>query len=375
MRTSSTERTGSTHFLVRKTVWEQLWEVVTMETANCTTCKIEKPKTIEFFYFRNDTNNFRKNCKVCTNDRKRKTKPAGKHWYYADVKQLFAKNGLTPTFSEFEGRVNAKEKLPALNEDGYKVWICVDKLRVGRIPDSFSKFNPWTVENIKTFLKKNEQDYNLLSNVYNNSQGKLKWKCDVGHIFYMNWADFQSGKRCARCSKVYKRTHEEFLEEIANLVGNEYTFLEKYKHVDKKLKVIHNVCGNEYEVTPYKFISAEQRCPKCQESKGEKKIRSYLIKNNINYAEEYTFEDCKHILPLRFDFAILDKKDNVVSLIEYDGKQHFKPYDFYGGEEKYKLTKLRDSIKNGYCEENNIKLLRIPYTKYENIEEILATHL
>src|SRR5690625_7488082 len=123
MRTSSTERTGSTHFLVRKTLWEQLWEVVNMETAICTTCKIEKPKTIEFFYFRNDTNNFRKNCKVCTNDRKRKTKPAGKHRYYANVKQLFANNVLTPTFSELYVWVYEKDKLPALNYDEYKVGI------------------------------------------------------------------------------------------------------------------------------------------------------------------------------------------------------------------------------------------------------------
>jgi len=28
-------------------------------------------------------------------------------------------------------------------------------------------------------------------------------------------------------------------------------------------------------------------------------------------------------------------------------------------------------IKNKFCKENNIKLLRIPYTEYKNIEELL----
>jgi len=56
--------------------------------------------------------------------------------------------------------------------------------------------------------------------------------------------------------------------------------------------------------------------------------------------------------------------------IEYDGMQHFKVVDFFGGEEKFKYTKQNDKIKNDSCKENNIKMLRIAYTQFKNIETI-----
>lgn len=278
-------------------------------------------------------------------------------------------------FDGHEGRVSAKEKLTALNGEGYKIWICIDKLNSGKTPDSFSKYNPYTVENIKTFLRKNNCKAELLSTKYINSQSKLNWRCDLGHVFEMAWSEFKQGKRCAKCSGVYKRTNAEFLQEVLILVGNEYSFLGKFEHVDKKIEVIHNKCNYKYEVTPYKFINREQRCPKCNDSKGEKRIEKYLESKNLSYISEYRFLDCKNIYPLRFDFAVLDEQNKPSLLIEYDGKQHFRPYKYYGGEKEFELVRKRDAIKNNYCKTNNIKLIRIPYTKYHEIEDILATHL
>lgn len=53
-------------------------------------------------------------------------------------------------------------------------------------------------------------------------------------------------------------------------------------------------------------------------------------------------------------------------LIEYDGEHHFQPVKGWGGEEKFKLTQKNDEIKNNYCKDNNITLLRLPYTHTEN---------
>ena len=61
---------------------------------------------------------------------------------------------------------------------------------------------------------------------------------------------------------------------------------------------------------------------------------------------------------LPFDFYI--PKYNLI--IEYDGFHHFYPVNGGGGEEKFKLTQENDAIKNKYCKENDITLLRIPYT-------------
>lgn len=78
---------------------------------------------------------------------------------------------------------------------------------------------------------------------------------------------------------------------------------------------------------------------------------------------------------MRSDFAILDKSQNPKLLIEYDGEQHFKPVKGWGGEEGLKGVQLRDSIKNTYCKDHNIPLLRIPYTEKDHIEEIVISKL
>lgn len=58
--------------------------------------------------------------------------------------------------------------------------------------------------------------------------------------------------------------------------------------------------------------------------------------------------------------------------IEYDGKQHFKAVDFFGGEKGLIETQKRDKEKNNYCLKNGIYLFRIPYTDFERINQILS---
>jgi very-short-patch-repair endonuclease len=49
------------------------------------------------------------------------------------------------------------------------------------------------------------------------------------------------------------------------------------------------------------------------------------------------------------------------AVIEYDGIQHYQPIETFGGEKAFKSTKIRDEIKNTYCRENGIKMIRISY--------------
>ena len=76
------------------------------------------------------------------------------------------------------------------------------------------------------------------------------------------------------------------------------------------------------------------------------------------------------------DFAILNKEKEAILIVEYDGEQHFKPIEYFGGEEKLKETKYRDSVKDKYCKENNIPFLRFNYKQSENdIEDLLLKQL
>ena len=79
----------------------------------------------------------------------------------------------------------------------------------------------------------------------------------------------------------------------------------------------------------------------------------------------------KKIRPLPFDFYLPDYN----TCIEYDGIQHFEVVDYFGGLDGFITTKIRDTIKNEYCKSKNIKLIRIPYWGFDNIENILKKEL
>lgn len=68
----------------------------------------------------------------------------------------------------------------------------------------------------------------------------------------------------------------------------------------------------------------------------------------------------------RFDFYIPDKN----YIIEFDGPQHFKAVG-WGSKSQIKATFERtvknDKIKNNYCAQHNIPLIRIPYTHANDI--------
>lgn len=134
-------------------------------------------------------------------------------------------------------------------------------------------------------------------------------------------------------------------------------------------------CGNYHIVEQSDLRSGKVSSCGCLNSKGEYKINHLLQENNILFIQQYTFDDLKteDNIKYKFDFAIF--QDNKLKyLIEYDGEQHFNPKCQFGNnvESYYKIVE-RDNIKNLYCKNNNIPLIRIPYTQYNNlcIEDLL----
>lgn len=129
-------------------------------------------------------------------------------------------------------------------------------------------------------------------------------------------------------------------------------------------------CGKYYDVPLNNLTRGHTRSCGCNNrSKYEEFIHNYLLSLHIYFEEEKRFSECRNskgsdMLP--FDFYI--PKYNI--LIEYDGQHHFEPIKGWGGEEKFKLTQENDEIKNKYCEEKNIRLLRIPYT--DSKEDIIT---
>jgi len=170
--------------------------------------------------------------------------------------------------------------------------------------------------------------------------------------------------RCPNCFKTIKKTTEIFKKEVYDLEKNEYQVLGEYKNAISKIKMKHLICNKEYYVRPNDFLQG-YRCPYCKTSNGEKEINKILNKLNINHIWHYKNPDCKNIRTLEFDFRI-NIDDKKYFLLEYDGEFHEK--NIFGDLEK---QQKRDKIKNKFCQENNIKLYRIPYTDFDNLEDKL----
>lgn len=97
-----------------------------------------------------------------------------------------------------------------------------------------------------------------------------------------------------------------------------------------------------------------------------------LKKKNIQFFQQHKFEDCKNILPLLFDFYI----ESLNLCIEYDGKQHFNEDCHFGKRDKLEERTKRDKIKNQYCKDNKIFLLRIScFLDFKYHEELISTIL
>ena len=208
---------------------------------------------------------------------------------------------------------------------------------------------------------------------YVNSQTKLRVKHNnCGNVYRVIPNNFLRGKRCPYCYGNAKKTDKQFKQEVYDIVGNEYTFLDHYVNNETKIRVKHNKCGNVYKVIPINFLSAK-RCPFCTDTpKGELIIIKILDKLGINYDYQKTFDDLKDDRLLSYDFYIPSQS----ILIEYQGKQHYQPIDYFGGDDKFKNQQKHDKMKLDYAKNNGYNLIAIPYTEdtLSKIKKYLTRH-
>jgi Probable Zinc-ribbon domain len=110
-------------------------------------------------------------------------------------------------------------------------------------------------------------------------------------------------------------------------------------------------------------------------SKGNLKIYETLKSLDITFEQEKGFDDLRYIKKLWCDFYLDDFKiifNNRKLIFEYDGIQHFLQMSRdKGNDNKLKIRMIRDMVKDQYCIDNNIDLVRIPYNKINYIQEII----
>ncbi len=177
---------------------------------------------------------------------------------------------------------------------------------------------------------------------------------------------------CAEQSRRKARTHttEQFIKDAQKVHGNFYNYDKTfYLGCHKKLTVTCPKHG-DFVVCAGDHLQGSG-CPKCSQTKGEQLVQTYLDKYKIDYQIQFIIKDSIfHRKFVRVDFYI----KSLNTIIEFNGIQHYKPIDYFGGEQRFKEQIERDNDLRQYCKVNNINLIEINYLKSKDeIEEIIKT--
>jgi len=218
----------------------------------------------------------------------------------------------------------------------------------------------------ENFIEKSKELYNekfdYSKTNYINTRTKVIIICPLHGEFEILPRKFLLSKcGCPNCAR-YK-TQEYFIKEAQKVHNNFYSY-EKTIYIGDSYPIIITCPKHgDFEQTANNHIH-NHGCPKCKRSRGEEQIEQWLKEKNIPFIPQMTFNDCRGIRrTLPFDFYLPE----INTCIEYDGRQHFEPVKFSQktsletSKKAFLKIQKSDKIKNKYCLEHNINLIRIPY--------------
>lgn len=246
----------------------------------------------------NRHNKYKKCCKICSNNFTHKNDM--KKYSIEDVRAIFKNNNLVLLEDNY---TNNTTKMLCEDKDGYKGYLTLHQLLSGNKFNKFYKSNPFSIDNVNVFFHNNKCNTIILDNIFKGNQFLYNFKCE--------------------CGKIFTRS-------IDSVVYNHSLY-----------------------------------CLDCSNSKKSKyhlKVKEYLDSKKIKYIEEKTFEGCKDIRKLPFDFYLPDYN----ACIEVQGEQHYKAKDNFGGLNGFEKQISHDIIKSYFCRNNNIIFIKIDYKNFFN---------
>ena len=212
----------------------------------------------------------------------------------------------------------------------------------------------------------------LIISEYTGSKNKINCECLIcGNKFSILPGHLLHGVGCKQCAINKRRiSKEEFISRANNKHNNKYDY-SKINFVDMstKIEIVCPIHGSFWQEPASHIIG--NGCPRCKDSVGEKEIFRILNKYNVSFIPQYCLPLQNHNYLI--DFVI--EFENKQFFIEYNGLQHYKPIEFFGGNKSFLRQCKRDYEVQEYCKLNNIELLEISYElPFEEIEKTLIEH-
>ena len=296
-------------------------------------------------------------CQICS----KKNKNDSLKLPFKEIEKNFNKEGYELISREY---IKANQKLQYKCPNGHIHEMSYNSFQQGHRCPTCQKSIKYEYDFIKEYFE--QHGFRLLSDSYEKAHGKLLCECKNGHKHFTTWVNFRKRPICLECEG--KIVNAKIIKEK---VEKEGYFLKTDNYINNRQKLEFKCPKNHTFFMSWHDFNGGCRCPHCKVSKGEDEIRRILNFWNIEFVSQKRFENCRDSLELPFDFYI----PSLNACIEYDGEQHYKPIEVFGGEIGYAKTKRHDEIKTHFCKDNNINLIRIPYWEFNNIENILKQNL
>jgi Zn finger protein HypA/HybF involved in hydrogenase expression len=304
----------------------------------------------------------------------------GSLYEYEDVVYI---NFTTPVYIFCKRCKKFFNQSPRKHLDGRGCKKCNNILRIERLHnrDDREKF-------IEKAVMEHDNIYCYEKVDYVNSLTKVEIyckKCDK--TFFQSPSNHISGKGCVHCRNKMlgnrsKYTFDTFLSklsnhQICNYTYDEIEFEKRFSNKYNKMKIYCNKCKKEFHASIATHIKGHG-CPICNRNGGKNEIKLYneiLNRFDLHIIKQYRPNFLKR---QSIDLFI----PSLELCIEYQGIQHFKPIEYFGGTSSFDDTIERDFRKNNLCKENGLNLLYFTYDKnivpedhpYEilsNIEELI----
>lgn len=294
----------------------------------------------------------------------------------------------TVTFEDFEQKAELKSKHLKINKDEYinmttKVTCLCEICNYQWAVFPYSLCDGTSCPKCAGVLRKTHDEFISEINVKNpnieildkyiNNNTLIKCRCKIdGYEWNACPTNLLRGSGCYVCGVRQKcKSHTDFVNEVKN-INNSVKIIGKYINSKTRIKSHCQICGHIWNPLPDSLLRGSG-CPKCNFSRGENYIYNFLNLHEILFEPQKRFEGLVGINngQLSYDFYL----PKYSALIEYQGEQHYRSIDYYGGDEHLEKQIEHDTRKREYAEQNNIKLIEIPYWDFDNIEQILSKEL
>lgn len=222
-----------------------------------------------------------------------------------------------------------------------------------------------------TMIHHGKYDYSKVK--YEHANKRVCIICPEHGEFWQKAGIHLRGYGCPICGGSQRLTTEEFIEKANKVHENKYDYSKaEYVNTSTKVCIICPEHG-EFWQTPNSHLFGAG-CPACPQSALEEKMRKLLTAQGIRFEAEKSFSWLRSRKKMFIDFFLPDYS----VAIECQGRQHFAPSDYYGGQEEFELVVERDAKKKELCEKHGIKMLYYsnlgidyPYPVYEDFGILL----